>query len=107
MRKLLVVTVAALLAACQTSPVRPVPPTPQLLSSAPLELPADCRAGSSFVVKFAIAANGATSNIQPSPGAECVQAALAAWVASFRYAPQAAEIPMAIEWLMVEARQGS
>lgn len=107
MKRLLLITVAALLAACQTSPVRPVPPTPQLLSSAPLELPADCRASGSLIVKFAIAADGVTSNIQPPQAAQCVQAALTAWVASFRYAPQAAETPMAIEWLMVEARQGS
>lgn len=94
------------LSGCQTSPDKPLPPAPRLLTSAPLQLPADCQASGSFLVRFDVHRNGEPSNIQPPPAAACVQAALSAWVASFRYAPQAGETPMAIEWLMVEARRG-
>ena len=94
------------LSACQTSPDKPLPPAPRLLTSAPLQLPADCRASGSFLVRFDVHPNGEPSNIQPPPAAPCVQAALGAWVASFRYAPLAGETPMAIEWLMVEAERG-
>ena len=100
------VIAAMTLAGCQTFPGKPLPPAPQLLTSAPLQLADDCQARGSFIVKFDVHANGETSNIQPPPADACVRTALTAWVASFKYAPQAGETPMAIEWLMVEAKQG-
>jgi hypothetical protein len=96
----------ALLSGCHTAPVRQLPPAPQLLSSEPLRLPDDCVASGSFIVEFDVNASGRTGNIQPPPADACVQTALTAWVASFRYAPQSGEVPMSVEWLMVTAKKG-
>ena len=95
-----------LLSGCHTAPVRQLPPAPRLLSSEPLRLPDDCVASGSFVVEFDVDTSGRTGNIQPPPADACVQTALTAWVASFRYAPQSGEIPMSVEWLMVTAKKG-
>jgi hypothetical protein len=95
-----------LLSGCHTAPVRPIPPAPQLLAAAPLQLPNDCAASGSFVVQFAVHENGATGNIQPPAAPACLQAALTSWVASFRYVPQPDETSMSIEWLMVTGKKG-
>lgn len=98
--------VLSLLSGCHTAPVRQLPPAPQLLAAAPLDLPDDCTASGSFIVEFAVDAGGRTGNIKPPAAAACVQTALTAWVASFRYAPQANATSMSVEWLMVAARKG-
>ena len=103
-----VIAFGALIASsgCRTVPEQPLPPAPRLLTSAPLQLPDGCEAKGSYLVHFAVHPDGGTADIQPPAAAACVQTALAAWVASFRYAPQAGATPMAIEWLMVEAKKG-
>lgn len=100
------VAALGLLSGCQTAPVQTIPPTPQLLASAPLQLPDDCAASGSFVVQYAVQEDGKTGSIQPPSAPACVQAALTSWVASFRYLPRLEEMPMSIEWLVVTAKQG-
>lgn len=97
------------LAACQApGPVRPAaPPSLKLLGAAPLEVPASCQASGSVIVAFAVDHDGTTSQIQPAAAPACLQQALTAWVASFRYAPPVTPIQTSVEWLMVEARRGS
>jgi hypothetical protein len=91
-----------LLGACRTLP--PVPPIGlQLISSAPLQLSANCVASESVVVDFVIEAGGSTSNIAIPAASACLQEALRAWVASFEYAPLPAATPSSIEWVLVTA----
>lgn len=98
-------------AACHAPPeVRPAPPASplQLLGSDPLRVPDTCRAEGSFFVAFTVERNGTTRDIQqPAAAPQCLQQALTAWVASFRYSPQTGQVPAGIEWLQVEARKGS
>lgn len=97
-------------AACHAPPaVRPAPPASplQLLGSEPLQVPATCRAQGSVFVAFTVERNGTTRDIQPAAAPACLQQALTAWVASFRYSPQTGQVPASIEWLQVEARKGS
>jgi hypothetical protein len=96
----------ALLSGCHTAPTRSLPPAPQLLSSEPLQLPDSCVASGSVVVEFDVDASGRTGNIQVPPADACVRTALSAWVASFRYAPQAGGTQMSMEWMLVTAEKG-
>ncbi len=100
----------AVLSACQVS--RPVDSTlPEsslrLLGSRAIALPQDCHASGSVVVDFTVLESGQTDDIRPGDAPECVQQALTAWVASFRYAPVAQRAPATVEWLLVEASKGS
>jgi len=106
-RNVAVALLLSALAACQApGPVRPAtPPTLQLLGAAPLEVPASCQASGSVIVAFAVDPEGGTSQIQPAAAPACLQQALTAWVASFRYAPPAIPTRTSVEWLMVEARR--
>ena len=109
-RLLLATSLFALsLTACQSVPERSATPAAplQLLRSAPLNLPATCAADSSIVVDFTVLESGQTDEIRPAGGPECLQQALTAWVASFRYAPVEGRTPHSVEWLLVEARKGS
>jgi hypothetical protein len=106
---LAVSTLAVALTACQSVPEKPALPQSdlKLLRSAPLQLPATCTATSSIIVDFTVLESGQTDNIRPASGPECLQQALTAWVASFRYAPVTAQMPSSVEWLLVEAKKGS
>ncbi|MGH8178860.1 MAG: hypothetical protein ACREV5_21585 [Steroidobacter sp.] len=97
------------LSACQVRPPERVGPAPalRLIDAAPLDLAASCDAHGSFVVDFTVEPSGRTAKIKPSAGPPCVQKALTAWVATFRYAPPGAEVPGSIEWLLVTAHRGS
>ncbi len=98
----------AVLSACQVSPVSDLPESPlRLLDSRAIELPQDCRAGGSVIVDFTVLESGQTDDIRPGAAPECVQQALTAWVASFRYAPVGRRTPATVEWLLVEASRGS
>src|SRR5437868_11212026 len=85
---------AAVLAACQApGPVRPPPSPPlRLLGSQPLNLPDSCQHQGSVFVAFTVNRSGQTSDIQPDAAPACVQQALTAWVASFRYSPPAEQV---------------
>ncbi|HWK75230.1 MAG TPA: hypothetical protein VNQ81_13220 [Povalibacter sp.] len=102
--------VLGVVAACHAPPeVRPAPPASplQLLGSDPLQVPETCRAEGSVFVAFTVERNGTTRDIQPAAAPACLQQALTAWVASFRYSSQTGQVPAGIEWLQVEARQGT
>jgi hypothetical protein len=103
------VLVAAVLAACQSPAPRPTAPHAlELIGSAPLNLPQSCSASGTVVVDFTVLEDGRTDRIQPAAAAPaCVQEALTAWVASFRYAPPASDTRTSVEWLLVEAKKGS
>lgn len=102
--------VLVVLSACQSPAPRDsaTPPVPlRLLESRSLTLPESCRAEGSVIVDFTVLASGQTDDIRPGDAPDCVQQALSAWVASFRYAPIAESTPASVEWLLVEARAGS
>jgi hypothetical protein len=103
-----------LVAACQTTtPRASVPPPPvQLLDAAGFELPADCAvsAGRTYRMSYTVGADGRTGNlgaITPPDAPPCLQAALGAWVGTFRYAPPAQAESVTTDWMLVTARRGS
>jgi hypothetical protein len=101
-QRLAIAATLFVLGACRTLP--PPPPIPlQLLSSQPLLLAADCEASASIVVDFMIDASGSTSNIAVPAAPACLQQALRAWVASFKYVPLPDAKASHIEWLLVKA----
>lgn len=84
------------------------PPEPlRLLGAEPLNVPDSCKPQGSVIVAFTVSRSGQTSDIQPAAAPACMQQALTAWVASFRYSPLAADMPATVEWLLVEAKKGS
>ncbi len=96
------------LSACQVAPVSTLPESSlRLLHSQAIELPKDCRATGSVVVDFTVLESGQTDDIRAGDAPECLQQALTAWVASFRYAPIGQRSPATVEWLLVEASKGS
>ena len=86
----------------------PVAPAPlQMIRSSELTLPPACESSGSVVVVYTVYEDGQTGDIDVPAAPKCVQQALTQWVASFRYSPQATQVPATIEWLLVEARKGS
>jgi hypothetical protein len=97
-----------LLAGCSSLPSQhAVEPDLKLLESSQLIVPQDCLASGSFVVSYTVATTGRTAAIRAPEAPRCVQDALTAWVASFRYEPPSIATPAAMEWLMVTARRGT
>ena len=95
-------------AGCSSLPSRQaVVPDLKLLESSQLVVPQDCVASGSFVVSYTVAATGRTDAIRAPEAPACVQDALTAWVASFRYAPPPIATPAAMDWMMVTARRGT
>jgi hypothetical protein len=98
------------LTGCKTAPTveSELPPPPlRLIDSQPLVLAEDCNASGSFIVEFNVLRNGRTDQIRAPAAPACVQQAMTAWVASFRYAPPPTETTGSIEWMLVSARKGS
>ncbi len=104
-----IVLSAALLGGCQLTPSRiPEPPAPlEVLSSAPLQIESGCEVGGALLVEYTVLQSGETGNIEVSQGPECARDALAAWVASHRYARQSADTPTRFEWILVSGKRGS
>ena len=107
--------VLMLLAGCQ-SMVRPAAPAPEpparLLDAGRLELPTDCVAtsGRTYRMSYTVGIDGRTGSlgaITPPDAPACLQAALASWVATFRYAPVAEAEPVTADWMLVTGRRGS
>ena len=97
-----------LVAGCSSLPSqRTVEPDLELLESAQLAVPQDCLASGSFVVSYTVATTGRTDAIRAPEAPQCVQDALMAWVASFRYQPPSRATPAAMEWMMVTAKRGT
>ena len=98
----------ALLAGCSSLPSqRAAEPDLKLLESSRLVVPQDCLASGSFVVSYTVAITGHTAGIRAPEAPSCVQDALTAWVASFRYEPPSRATPAAMEWMMVTAKRGT
>ena len=98
----------SLLAGCSNLPSKQaVEPDLQLLESSQLVVPQDCLASGSFIVAYTVATTGRTAAIRAPEAPQCMQDALTAWVASFRYAPPVSATPAALEWLMVTAKRGT
>ncbi len=104
-----------LLAGCQT-PLSPAPAAPapaiQLLDAARLDLPAGCTvtAGRTYRMSYTVGLDGRTGSlgaITPPDAPACLQAALASWVATFRYAPLTQTESVTADWILVTARRGS
>ena len=97
-----------LFSACSGIPSAPLAPELELLSSAPLELPATCRVagGSVYRAEFTVAADGTVSGIWTTGAAECARQAVAGWVATFRYRPPRRDVPAVLDWMPVVAARG-
>ena len=104
-----------LVAACQSTTERttpaPVPPV-QLLDATRFDLPGNCSvtAGRTYRMSYTVGLDGRTGSlgaITPPDAPACLQAALAAWVGSFKYAPPDAPQPVTTDWMLVTARRGS
>jgi hypothetical protein len=106
-RRAAAILAVAALSACQSSPPRPAEPELKLLKSAELVVPEDCFVSGSFIVSFTVVASGLTDAIRAPDSPGCIQAALTAWVASFRYEPPARATPATVEWMMVTGKRGS
>src|SRR5262247_659944 len=83
----------ALAAGCQSAPPTAAVPAPpvQLLEAGRLDLPAGCTvtSGRSYRMSYTVGTDGRTGRlgaITPADAPTCLQAALEAWVSSFRYA---------------------
>jgi hypothetical protein len=100
---------AAALGGCQVTPTRiPDPPAPlQVLSAAPLRIESGCAVDGALLVEYTVLQSGETGNIEVSTGPDCARQALTAWVASHRYAPQAADVSTRFEWILVSGKRGS
>lgn len=92
-----------------TRPAASPPRAPlELLSSGPLELPADCEPadGKVYRTNFIVETDGRVTAARSESGEGCVQQALRSWVSSFRYAPVGAAMPAVLDWLAVTASRG-
>ncbi len=110
------VAVAFILAAACQPVLRPSAPAPEpparLLDAGRLDMPADCAvtSGRTYRMSYTIGLDGRTGSlgaITPPDAPACLQAALAAWVASFRYAPVAQAEAVTTDWMLVTAPRGS
>ena len=106
-RAIALVVVVALTACQATLPRQAVEPELKLLSTSPLIVPKDCFASGSFVVAFTVVTSGLTAAIRVPGAPSCIQGALIAWVASFRYEAPAKATPATLEWMMVTVKRGS
>lgn len=97
------------LVGCQSTPTHiPAPPAqPQLISAAPLSLADSCRVDGAVLVEYTVLRNGQTANLDLESAPECARQALTAWVQSYRYAPQSADVATRFEWILVSAKRGS
>jgi hypothetical protein len=84
----------------------PAPPL-QLVSAGDLALPRDCQVPDGVVYRtyFVVQVDGRVGDIRPDPAPACLQAALAQWLGSARYAPAAEAVPTAMDWISVSARR--
>lgn len=98
---------ALVLAGCATT-ARPPPSPLELLESGSVVLPADCVPAHGVVYRmaFVVQGDGRVAGIASQSGAGCVQQALEAWVATFRYRPPSDATPAVVDWMAVSAARG-
>jgi|SRR5688572_2401434 len=104
-----------LAAGCQTieTPTPPaLEPPARLLDAGRLELSTECvvTSGRTYRMSYTVGIDGRTGSlgaITPPDAPACLQAALASWVATFRYAPVAQSETVTSDWMLVTARRGS
>ena len=113
------IAAAIALAGCATAPTaqRPAPPELNLLSAATLEIPHECelRGGAIYRTGYVVQPDGSVAAIARESGPtgaatqssapDCVEQALAGWVATFRYAPVSEPTPAVIDWMATVARR--
>ena len=100
---------AIALVGCQSAPTRLPPPPlqPQLISAAPLTIDGSCQVDGAVLVEYTVLRSGQTANLDLESAPDCAREALTAWVSSYRYAPQSADVPARFEWILVSAKRGS
>jgi hypothetical protein len=103
----------AIVAGCQTAPPTAAVPAPpvQLLEAGRFDLPAGCTvtSGRTYRMSYTVGTDGRTGRlgaITPPDAPTCLQAALEAWVGSFRYAPPAQPEAVTADWMLVTASRG-
>lgn len=104
------VVMAVVLAGCAMQPptgsgvAPPVPPL-ELVAAGPLELTDACEPspGAVYRVSFVVQRDGRVAQVEPGPGAGCVQDALGAWVGTFEYRPPGTAVATVLDWLGVTA----
>ena len=108
-----VVALLVVVAGCAMQPAAgpapgAAPPSLELLDSADLRIPAGCEPEKSRVyrISFRVRADGRVSDVAPVSGAGCVEDALTAWVATYRYVPPSQEVASVVDWMAVTARRG-
>jgi hypothetical protein len=97
------------LVGCQSTPtgVPAPPPQPQLISAAPLSIEDSCHVEGAVLVEYTVLRSGQAANVDIASAPDCARDALSAWVSSYRYAPQASDVPARFEWILVSAKRGS
>ena len=95
------------LGGCATVTRAPAPPPfpLELVDSAAFELPAGCEPAKGTVYRtgYVVQPDGRVTDTRTESGDGCVEHALRAWVASFRYRPVSSPLPVVIDWIAVTA----
>jgi hypothetical protein len=110
LRKTLPALVLAALAGCQTAPQRQIPDPPlrpELLSAGSLQIASDCVVNTPVDIDYSVQPDGSVADLSLSDAPACVRDALAAWVNSYRYAPQSVPVATGFAWMRVMGQRGS
>jgi hypothetical protein len=107
------IAAAIALAGCATAPSvqRSTAPELKLLSAETLSIPRECElsGGAIYRTSYTVQRDGKVEGIastgEPPAAQDCVQQALADWIATFRYAPVAEPTPAVIDWMATVARR--
>jgi nitrous oxide reductase accessory protein NosL len=105
----LAIFLGLLLAGCQSTPthVPAPPPQPQMVSAAALALDDTCEVDGAVLIEYTVLQSGETANVAIESAPECARRALTAWVSSYRYTPQSADLSARFEWILVSAKRRS
>lgn len=104
------ILVVAALAGCASPPVgdrAAVERPPELLSAGDFTLPPDCAPtpGVVYRTEYVVGDRGAVERVDRVEGPPCLQAALAGWVHTFRYAPGTPPARSTVDWMATVARK--
>jgi hypothetical protein len=109
-RAVAVTLAVAALAGCASQPAgdrAAVERPPELLSAGDLELPSDCAPipGVVYRTDYVVGEGGSVDRVERVEGPACLQAALAGWVRTFRYAPGTPPAHSTVDWMATVARK--